>query len=350
MTLKLAIVGCGNISGPYSKDIKRHKELELLGYSDLDQTRAQAFATEHGGKAYASLEAVLADPSVEAIVNLTIHHAHYAVIKQALNAGKHVYSEKPLAMTYKEASELVALAKSKNLRLACAPITFLGEAQQAAMRLIRDGKIGTPRIAYAEVNHGRIESWHPNPAPFYQVGPLFDVGVYPITILTALFGPVRRVSAFAKILSPNRVTKDGTPFTLETPDFYVANLEFDNMLARLTANFYVTHKSKQGEYIEFHGDVGSLFLPDWHRFNTGLEYANFGEDFEAIHVTDSETHIDWARGLVDFAAALKDPNATPRVTGEQAAHVVEILEATAISAREEKPVKLVSSFTPPALM
>ncbi|MER3481071.1 MAG: gfo/Idh/MocA family oxidoreductase [Meiothermus sp.] len=351
MPLKLALVGCGNIAGPYSKDIKKHPELELVGFYDLDHARAQAFAAEYGGRAYPSLEVLLADPEVETVVNLTIFDAHYEVVRAGLEAGKHVYSEKPLALKYREARELVELAKAKNLRLACAPITFLGEAQQTAMKLVREGKLGTVRAVYAEVNHGRIESWHPNPVPFYAVGPMLDVGVYPLALLTALFGPARRLTAFATTLYPHRVTMEGVPFTIPAPDFYVVNLEFDpGPLVRLTANFYVSGQTLQGEGIEFHGDRGSLRLHSWFGANSPLEYADFNQPYQPIpSLRPTEVGIDWARGLVDYAQALQTGRPS-RVTGEHAAHVVEILEATNQSARTHQPVELTSSFTPPALM
>jgi predicted dehydrogenase len=353
---RVAVIGCGNIAGPYSKDILKHPSLEIVGFSDIDTARAQAFATEHGGKAYANLEEALADPSVDVIVNLTIFQAHYEVVKAALNAGKHAYSEKPLALKAHEAHELVELAKAKNLKLGCAPITFLGEAQQTAMKMVREGKIGTPRVVYAEVNHGRIESWHPNPAPFYAVGPNLDVGVYPLALTTALFGRVKQLTAFARTLSPNRVTKDGTAFTVTSPDFYVVNLEFDGIdgkpgvLVRLTTNFYVSGSTNQGEGIEFHGDVGSLFLHSWFVANSKLEYADFGKDYEAIPlVKETDQAIDWARGLLDFCDAIQHGTQS-RVTGDQAAHVVEILEATDESARTGQTVVLKSTFEIPAPM
>ncbi len=351
MPLKLAIIGCGNIAGPYSKDIKKRSELQIVGFFDVDHARAKAFAAEHGGKAYETLEAALSDPEVEAIVNLTIFQAHYEVNKKGLEAGKHVYSEKPLTLVFAQAKELVELAKSKNLRLAGAPITFLGEAQQSAMKMIRDGKLGQVRVVYAEVNHGRIESWHPNPAPFYAVGPNLDVGVYPLALLTALFGPAKRLTAFATTLSPNRVTKDGTPFTIEAPDFYVINLQFDSgLLVRLTTNFYVSGRTRQGEGIEFHGDVGSLHLHSWFGANSLLEYADFGQSYASIaSLKPTEVGIDWARGLVDFAEAIATGRVS-RVTGEHAMHVVEILEATNQSVKTGQSVELTSSFTPPALM
>jgi len=351
MPLKLAIVGCGNIAGPYSKDIKKHPELSLLGFSDIDHARAQAFAKEHGGKAYDSLEALLRDPDVEAVVNLTIFEAHYEVVKKALEAGKHVYSEKPLALKTSEALELVELAKAKGLRLAGAPITFLGEAQQTALKMVREGQLGQVRMVYAEVNHGRIESWHPNPAPFYAVGPMLDVGVYPLALTTALFGPAKRLTAFATTLQAQRLSKDGKPFTIQAPDFYVVNLEFaSGPFMRLTSNFYVSSKTLQGEGIEFHGDKGSLHLHSWFAANSELEYADFGQPYASVPlVRPTDVGIDWARGLVDFAAAIQEERPS-RVTGEHAAHVVEILEATNESVRTGRTVELHSSFTIPAPM
>lgn len=345
--MNVVIVGCGNIAGAYSKDIRKKDNLKLVGFYDIDQSRAETFASEHGGKVYPTLEAVLADESVDIVVNLTIFEAHYSVVKQALEAGKHAYSEKPLALRYSEAKELVELAKAKGLRLACAPITFLGEAPQTAMKLVREGKLGDVRVVYAEVNHGRIESWHPNPAPFYAVGPMLDVGVYPLALTTALFGPAKAVTAFASTLRADRVTKAGEPFTISAPDFYVVLIEFDNLLMRLTANFYVSGKTHQGEGVEFHGDKGSLHLHSWFMADTTLEYADFGEDYAPVPlVREAAAGLDWARGLEDFADAITTGRVS-RVTGEQAAHVVEILEATNTSVATGQRIPLTSSFTPP---
>ncbi|MBC7870017.1 MAG: Gfo/Idh/MocA family oxidoreductase, partial [Chitinophagaceae bacterium] len=155
----VAIIGCGNIAKGYGTTLKPHEHIALVGAADLDPQRAVEFTKEFGGTAYESVEALLADPTVDLIINLTIHHAHAEIITQCLNAGKHVFSEKPLALTYHEANTLVKLAESKGLRLGCAPITFLGEAQQSAWKAIREGQFGTVRVAYAEVNWARIEKW-----------------------------------------------------------------------------------------------------------------------------------------------------------------------------------------------
>ncbi len=349
-TLRVAVVGCGNIAGPYAETLKPYKQIELVGATDIIPQRAADFVAKYGGKAYASLDDLLADEAVDVVLNLTIHHAHVEVITQCLNAGKDVHSEKPLALTYPEAKALVELAAAKGVRLSCSPITFMGEAQQTAWKVIREGRLGTVRLAYAEVNWGRPELWHPNPVPFYEVGPLFDVGVYPLTVLTTIFGPARRATAYGTVLHPDRVTKDGVPFHISTPDFVVAAVELANgTVARLTTNFYVGFHNKQTG-IEFHGDLGSLHLSSWQNFNASVEFAEFGKKYEPVPlVKEPYPGCEWGRALTEMYDAIV-AGRPQRATGAQAAHVVEILNAIATSAKEGRPVPITSSFTPPPPM
>ena len=164
--LGIGIVGTGNIAGGYAKDALTHPEIRLVAATDLDPDRAAAFAATHGIRAHASLDDLLADDEVDIVINLTVHHAHYEVTKRALEAGKHVYSEKPLALRSERGSRARrAGRRSRGLRLGCSPSTFLGEAQQTAAAVIRSGRLGPVRAIYAEVNWGRIETWHPAPAP-----------------------------------------------------------------------------------------------------------------------------------------------------------------------------------------
>lgn len=346
----VALIGCGNIAGKYAHDLAAYDEIDLRGMTDLDLARAEALSAEHGGQVYPSTDALLADPAVDIVVNLTIHHAHYAVTTQCLDAGKHVFSEKPLALTYDEARRLVDLADQNGVRLGCSPFTFMGEAQQTAWKQIREGRLGAVRVAYAEVNWGRIESWHPNPAPFYQVGALYDVGVYPLTLLTTIFGPARRVRAYGTVLYPNRITTEGEPFYVETPDFMLAIVEWpDGLVVRLTANFYVNFHSKQTG-IEFHGDLGSLYLSSWADFHAALDFADFGETYaSAPLLKEPYEGTEWGRGIREMAGALVDGR-PHRATGAQAAHVVEIIEAATRSIEHGAPVALHSAFPPPAPM
>ena len=187
--MRVALAGAGNIARPYAARIAAEHGLELLGATDPLDGRAQALVDEFGGVAYATLDELLADERVDTVVNLTVPQVHAEVTTAALLAGKHVHSEKPLALRHADAQALVDLAQEQGVRLAAAPATLLGEAQQTLWKLVREGAAGRVRAVYAEANWDRLERWHPDPRSLYAVGPLVDVGVYPLSILTALFGP-----------------------------------------------------------------------------------------------------------------------------------------------------------------
>ena len=270
--LGLGIVGTGNIAGGYARDAITHPEIRLVAATDLQAARASEFAAAHGCRAHETLDDLLADPEVDIVVNLTVHHAHYDVTKRALDAGKHVYSEKPLALRPDEARDLVDLATKRGLRLGCSPSTFLGEAQQTAAATIERGDLGTVRAIYADVNWGRIESWHPAPAPFYDVGVLVDVGVYPLTLVTSMFGPARAVRAWGWELLADRTALDGSTFRIGSPDLIVAAVELESgPVVRLTASFYVGRPTRQHGTVEFHGDDASLLLGSFETFDASLE-------------------------------------------------------------------------------
>jgi predicted dehydrogenase len=354
LPLGVGIVGCGNISGPYARTIAGHPDaIRLVAVTDIDPARAIALAAEHGVRALPSLEALVADPAVDIVVNLTFHHAHYDVSRVALEAGRHVYSEKPMALDGAQAHELVSIAAENGVRLACAPSTFLGEAQQTAGAIIRRGDLGTVRAVYANVNWGRIETWHPAPVPFYDVGVLFDVGVYPLTIATAFIGPAVAVDARGWSLMPERQTLDGTAYRIGSPDLILAGVELaTGAILRLVASFYVGRPSRRRGSLEFHGDRASLALESFQEFDATVEVGAFDEEYETVPLirpADPEIDTDWARGLADFAAAIVEGRRA-RVTGEQAAHVVDILTAAMTSMAEGRRVAITSTFDPPALM
>jgi predicted dehydrogenase len=345
--VNVAVVGCGNIAGRYAERIVASPLLELLGATDVVPGRAEAFVAEYDGTAYATLDRLLADERIELVVNLTAPEFHSPVTRAALGAGKHVHSEKPLALRHAEAQELVDLAAERGLALGCAPATLFGEAQQTAWKLIREGAIGRVRIVYAEANWGRIEVWHPAPEAIYGVGAFVDVGAYPLTIVTAFFGPARRVQAFATTLQPDRTRLDGTPFRLDVPDWVVAVVELESgVLVRLTATFWVGPGKQRG--LEIHGDDGSLHMATWGEADSRLELSPRSDYAPVPLVREPFPGTDWARPLEDLAEAVEERRA-PRASGSHAAHVVEILDAVRESFEGDGgAVEIRSEFEPPA--
>jgi predicted dehydrogenase len=349
-SLGVGIVGCGNIAGKYAANLVGYPTIDLRGVADVDMARARLLAAEQGTRAYASVEELLADPGIDIVVNLTSHHAHRDVTGRALEAGKHVHSEKPMALTTGEAFGLVELAERKGLRLSCSPATFMGEAQQTAMKWVRDGRLGQVRVVYAEANWDTIEQWHPAPESFYDVGALFDVGVYPLSIATVLLGPARRVTAYGRVVKPHRRTLAGVPFTVTTPDFVTAMVELaSGVVLRLTATFYVGHNSRQ-QGMEFHGDEGSLAIDSWQEFDAVVtSLPRTGSAHSVPYVRPPYRGIEWGRSVLDLATAITHER-PHRASARQAAHVVEILEATQRSYETGEPMEVRSDFEPPEPM
>jgi predicted dehydrogenase len=346
--VNVALVGCGNIAERYARSIAEEPLLKLVGATDVVPGRALALVERFGVRQYASLGELLADDAVETVVNLTAPRAHADVTAACLEAGRHVHTEKPVALVHAEARGLAELARRRGVRLSCAPATLLGESQQTAWKLVREGAFGNVRAVYAEANWGRIESWHPSPTTIYSSGPLVDVGIYPLTVLTAMFGPARRVVAYGTELQPERTARDGTPFRLETPDFVVAVVELERVVARVTATFWVGPGRQRG--IEFHGDRGSLYLASWAEFDSRLESSLDGESYTAVPlVREPYRGIGWSRAIVDLAEAVAEGR-PHRAGAEHAAHVVETLNAIDTSRSRGEPVEVHSGFDPPRPM
>jgi predicted dehydrogenase len=204
---RVGIIGCGNISSAYVNGCRMFDSLRVVAVADLAPEAAQAKAAEHDLGCAGSVEELLADPDIDIVINLTIPAAHAAVSLAALAAGKHVYSEKPLAVARADGQVVLAEAAARGLRVGGAPDTFLGGGLQTCRKLIDDGAIGEPVAATAfMLGHGP-ESWHPNPGFFYRqgAGPLFDMGPYYLTALIHLLGPVERVAALARISFAERM-------------------------------------------------------------------------------------------------------------------------------------------------
>ncbi len=351
---KIGIIGCGNISSIYLKSDQTFQNLEIVALADLDMERAQARAAEKGTCALTVTE-LLADPEIEIVVNLTIPGAHAEVASAALNAGKHTYSEKPFALNRSDGSKLLALAAAKQLRVGCAPDTFLGGGLQTCRKLIDDGWIGEPMAAVANmISHGH-ENWHPSPEFYYQPGggPMFDMGPYYLTALIAIMGPVKRVTGSTRATFPQRLItsqpKAGQVINVEIPTHVAGLFEFaSGAIGSITTTFDVW--SANLPRLEIYGSEGSLSLPDPNTFGGPIRVRRMGaSEWSDVPLTHIYHENSRGLGVADMAAAIQN-NRPHRASGELAHHVLDVMQAFHDAAEQGKHITLTSTCSRPAML
>lgn len=343
--IRVGVIGCGVISEVYLNNLRAFG-IPVAAVADLDPERAASRGAQFQVPALPTDE-LLADPEIDLVLNLTVPKAHAEIARQALVRGKHVHTEKPLALTAAEAKELVHLANASGLRLGSAPDTFLGSHLQTARKVLDDGWIGEPIGATAFMMSHGPERWHPQPDFFYQAGggPLFDMGPYYLTALVHLLGPVRRVAGTAQttfstrvIGSPNRF---GERIPVEVPTHVQGLLEFDGgATGVLITSFDVWHSELPR--IEIYGTEGTLAVPDPNFFGGSVRVRRRGADAWS-DVPPLFGFSENRRGLAvaDMSLAIRDGR-SHRATGGLALHVVEVMEAIHISAREGRHVEIAS--------
>ncbi|MFQ3474723.1 Gfo/Idh/MocA family oxidoreductase [Halonotius sp. F2-221B] len=333
-------VGAGSIASSYAADLAE-SELTLAGVCDLDSDRAETLAASHDCPAFDDLDAALDAVDAPLVVNLTSHAAHAEVTRTALAADRHVYSEKPLALDSETAGELVEMARKRNLALGCAPASVAGPTQQRARRLLGEGRLGPVQLAYAHAHVGRVTDWHDRPDSFLSIGPLYDGGVYPLSLLVAWFGPVERVRV-ANSLDP---WPEREPKQPEADSHVEATLAFRaGPTVRLTASFYAPHRSREFYGLELHGDDGSLYLDNTGRMepdDDALQYGGLGRSYTTVppqSPADARAYID----AVDDLAASVAAGEPDRRTARRGAHVVAVCNAIETAAAEGGPVDVSS--------
>jgi predicted dehydrogenase len=328
---RVGVIGCGNISGIYLTNCRRLPGLELVACADLDLARAQAKAAEHGIRATA-VDELLADPDIDLVINLTIPAVHAEVSMSALAAGKHVYTEKPLATRRVDGAATLASAREKGLRVGSAPDTFLGGGLQTCRKLIDDGAIGEPVAAVAFMTGHGPEGWHPDPEFFYKpgAGPMFDMGPYYLTALASLLGPIVRVTGATRISFPERTIgsgpKQGQKIAVETSTHVAGVLDFaGGAVATLITSFDVWAANLPR--IEIYGSEGSLSVPDPNTFG-GPVRIRLAKDKEwrDVPLTHGFTENSRGLGVADMAGAIREGR-PHRASGELAYHVLDVMAA-----------------------
>ncbi|WP_219838747.1 Gfo/Idh/MocA family protein [Paenibacillus sp. R14(2021)] len=353
--VKVGIIGCGNISWIYFTNLQKYPEIDLVAAADLDIERAQARAAEFNLEKAYTVEQLLADPEIEIVVNLTIPKAHASVCLQALEAGKHVYVEKPIVVTREEGRQVLELAAAKGLRVASAPETFLGGGIQTCRKLIDEGAIGTPVSATGFMICGGHESWHPDPEFYYEIGggPMFDMGPYYLTAFVTLFGPIDRVTGSARISYPERTItsekKRGKKITVETPTNITGVLDFANGTIGTLITSFDAAAGTSLPNIEVHGSAGTLLVPDPNGFGGTVKLRRAGGEWEEIELTHGYTDNNRGIGVADMARAIRE-GGQHRANGEMAYHVLEAMHGIHDASRDGKHYVMESSCSRPEPM
>ena len=355
--VRVGIIGCGDIAKKaYVPACKRFPGLELVACADRDVARAEGLARDAGLPAGTSVAALLADPAIELVINLTIPQAHAEVNRACLAAGKHVYCEKPFGIDRDEGRAVLVEAAKRGLLVGSAPDTVLGSAVQTARHYIDAGLVGRIIGGSCHMLCGAPEAWHPNPAFLYQrgAGPLFDMGAYYLHTLITLIGPVRRVAAAAATTWTSRTIGSqplrGQAFAVEVPTHVCALLTFHSgAIVNVTLSFDVRGTSTLPN-MELFGAEGSIQIPD----------PNFCEGDVRINRRDVHAWTTYQPthgyrtgsrgvGVADMARAIRSGR-THRANGELAMHALDIMAAIAEAAAGAGQVDIATTCERPAAM
>ena len=346
----VGVIGAGNISSQYLENLTRFPDLSVEFVADLDLARAEAQARAFGVPASGSVDELLARDDIEIVVNLTIPAVHAAVGRQIIAAGKHVWSEKPLALDRESAAALLAAARDAGLRVACAPDTVLGGGIQSALRAIARGDIGEPLTATTLFQVPGPESWHPDPEFLFApgAGPLFDMGPYYITTLVHAFGAASRVSAVSSTSHAVRVIgsgpRAGTEFPVGVPTHHAALIGFAGGQSAQSTFSFQDAQPRMG-FVEISGTEGTIVLPDPNHFEGASSLWRFG-DSEPDFLPATGSTFGRGTGVVDLARAIRS-GTDERASGALAAHVLDVLLAISTSAETHETVAVESAVGRP---
>jgi predicted dehydrogenase len=349
----VAVVGCGNISKQYLKNLATFPDVQVLFCADIDAGRAKAQAAAYGVPASGSPEQALEHPDVQLVVNLTIPAAHAEVASAAIAAGKHVWNEKPLAPDVAAGRALLEQARAAGVRVGCAPDTMLGAGIQSARRLIASGAIGTPISALTLLQGPGPESWHPDPEFLFArgAGPLFDLGPYYLSVLATLFGPTTRVAAISRRARDTRVIgsgpRAGTEFNVEVPTFISAVAEYAGGQAGSLLFSWDSPLHRTG-VLEITGTEATLAVPDPNQFDGDLRVRRAGDE-EWTVIGSTGAAAGRGSGVVDMVRAIRrgEPH---RASGEMALHVLEMMTAIERSGSTAAFEPVESGFDVPAAL
>ena len=349
-TLNIGLIGTGDIAPAYMKGCAPFSVVDIVACADILPDKARAFAATYGLEAL-SVDDLLARPDIEIVINATVPAAHAQVSRQIIAAGKHAYSEKPLATNRADAESLLEVTRAAGLRLGCAPDAILGGGNQTARHAIDSGGIGEPVAATAFFMSRGPESWHPNPGIFYQPGggPLLDMGPYFLTALVHLLGPAARVAGSARMSFPERIASSeahmGRALPVDVKTHVAGTLEFESgAIATIITSFDVwAHHLPP---LEIHGSEGSLSVMKPNMFDGDVQLLKAGSrEWRDLPLTHT-INIGRGAGVADMAYAIQSGR-PHRASGDLAFHVLDIMCALEESAAQGRHISLQSRVERP---
>ena len=354
-TYKVGLIGCGAISENYLRYWKNVycDTFTIMTVADILPERAKAKAEAWGIEKYGTPEAVYDDKEIDIVLNLTVPAAHEEVCVRALRAGKHVYSEKPLAISQEGIANILAEAEKAGKRVGCAPDSFLNAPMQTAKKAIEEDWIGRPIGVNAMCAMRGNEFWRPDADFFYQkgAGPMLDMGFYYFNVFVSLFGAVKKVQAMQKITFPERTIKvaprKGEKIRVEVPTFVSASFEFDGGVIGTFINSFDIWRSTC-PFIEIYGEKGTLVLPDPNRYDGEVLLRRMKDDqFRPLPQFVEYKEYGRGIGIVDMIRSM-EAGVPHKASGEMAAHIFEVFDAINLSAEEGRAVEIRSTVSKPA--
>ena len=365
----IGLIGCGNIAETYFKSQDYFNNINFVACADINQESSDECAKKNNILSM-SVDNLLNHSEIDVILNLTIPQAHFEVSEKALNAGKHVYSEKPMAIKLSDAKKIIEIANQKNLYFGNAPDTFLGGGGQLSRKLIDEGSIGEVLTGNFIFAFSGVQTFHPNPESWFKDGggPVIDMGPYFFTTLVNLLGPAKNVRARGTKFSETRIIETGpkknNKFSVDIPTSYTLDLEFDNgAIVQGFLSFDVQNHARN--HMELYGSKGSIIVPDPNMFGgpvliskeLGSDWNNFSVENMLLGKTNIVNHSGRSNeapkqsnyrgiGLSEMIHAIEN-NKPHRCSGELSFHVLDIINTTIDAAKNNKEIEIKSSCTKP---
>ena len=363
---KIGLIGCGHIAETYFRAEKYFNNIKIIKCADINEKASKRCALNFGIKSV-TVNELLKDKEIEIILNLTIPKAHYQISKKALINGKHIYSEKPLAINLNDGKTLLKISKKKKLYLGNAPDTFLGGGIQKSKELVEKNIIGNVKLGNAVFAFPGIQSYHPNPEPWFtkkEGGPVIDMGPYYITALVNLLGPAKKVTGTIiqgqKYRTIGIGPKKGKKFKVECPTTYLSTITFkNNSVIRLTLSFDVI--AHQRNHIELYGEKGSMIVPDpnmfggsvltcnklgdnWREFKTSkMPLGRINIRTQSSRANEAPTNANYRGvGLSEMAYSIENKR-KHLCSGEISLHVLDIITSIMKAARSGK-IQYINTF------